>query len=168
MAPAVAPWYESLRLMNLMRPGLADPLEVCPGQLDRGLHGLGAATGEERAGEVAGGEFGHLFRQPDGRLGGGAHGHVGQLEHLLVCGVGDFLPAVPHVLQPQAGHGVDGGVAVGICDPHSIARHVNGGLALLCHVAWLPQVDPQVLKSGILEFLKCGGAGHAASRCWLV
>ena len=147
---------------------LAHPLEVGPGQLDGRLDGLRPAAGEEGARQVAGGKLRHLLGQADGRLGGGAHGHIGELEHLLIGGVGDFLAPVAHVLEPQARHGVNGGVALGVGDPHPLARHVDSRLAPFGHVAGFPQVDPQVLKGGILEFLKSGGAGHAASRRRLV
>ena len=92
--------------------GLADPLEIGAGQLDGCLDGLRAAAGKEGTGQVAGRDLGNLFGEPDGGLGGGAHGHVGQLEHLLISGVGDFLPAIAHVLQPEAGHCVDGRVSL--------------------------------------------------------
>ena len=143
---------------------LAHPLEIGPAQLDGRLNRLGAAAGEERARQIAGGDLGDLFRQADGRLGGGAHGHVRQLEHLLVGSVGHLLAPVADVLEPQAGHGVDVGVAPNVGDPDSFARLENGGLALFGHIAGFPEIDPQMLKGGVLEFLQIGGAGHAASR----
>ena len=144
--------------------GFAHPLEIGAAQLDGRLHRLGAAAGEERSRQVAGGDLGNLLRQANGRLGGGAQGHVRQLEHLLVGGVGDLLAAVSDVFEPQARHCVNVGIALYIGDPDSLARLEDGGLTLFGHVAGFPQVDPQVLKGGILEFLKIGGAGHAASR----
>ena len=62
-----------------------------------------------------------------GGLGGGAQGHVGQLEHLLVGGVGDLLAAIADILEPQPGHGVDGGVAQSIGNPDTLAGYVDGG-----------------------------------------
>ena len=85
---------------ELVAARLAHTLEVSPRQLHRGLVRLGAAAGEETAGQVSGGYAGDLLRQPHSRLAGGAHGHVGQLEHLLVRSIGDLRPPVSHVLQP--------------------------------------------------------------------
>ena len=81
---------------------------------------------------------------------GGAHGHVGQLEHLLVGGVGNLGTAIAHVLEPEARHGVDVGVAQGIGHPAALAPGENLWLALLGHVAGLAQVNPQVLQGRLL------------------
>ena len=88
---------------------------VLTGHLDGRLHGLAAALGEEDMVEVAGHVLGHLGGQLDGRLVGDLKDVVDrQLLGLFGDGVEDLLPAVPHVDRPEAGKGVDVGLAVDV------------------------------------------------------
>ena len=140
----------------------ANALEIGPGQFQGGFHRFGAAAGEKGAGQIAGGQGGDLFRQADGGLGGRPHRHIGDFEHLLIGGVGDFGLAVADIFQPQAGHSVNVGLAQGIGNLAALAFDENLRLSLFRHIAGFPQIDPQVFQGGALQLLNAafGMGGH--------
>ncbi|MNP00738.1 hypothetical protein D3C76_925330 [compost metagenome] len=89
-----------------------------------GVHGGGAAGGEEHVVEVARRQFGELLAELDGADVGHVAERVGvgQLAHLLGDGVGHFRAAQADVGAPHAAHRVEVAPAVGIVDIGAFTR----------------------------------------------
>ena len=102
---------------------LAAAVLVVLDQPVRGVHGGGAAGGQEHVVEVAGGQAGEFFAQLDGDVVGhvGKRIGIGQLPHLIGDGLGHFLATQADVGAPHAAHGIEKAVALGVVDIGAVA-----------------------------------------------
>src|SRR6185437_13847894 len=146
---------------------VARDLVVLARQLDGGLHGLGAAAGEEDAVQVAGSEIGDARRELDrARVRVGPVGVEAQLLGLLCPGLDDVGTAVADVDAEQRRETVEIALSVLVVDVTALTADDDRNLVVL--VGRHPrEMHPQVTPG---EFLKraalgagCLGACHTIS-----
>jgi hypothetical protein len=119
---------------DLVAPGFAGETEVLPGELPRGLDGLGAAGREEHPVQIAGGELGQAGRQLDrGGVGVGPDREVAELLRLRARGLGELGTTMADLAHEQSGQAVEVSVALVIPDVAAVAplddpRLVDAGL----------------------------------------
>jgi hypothetical protein len=116
---------------HLVLVGLADPLEVRPGQLPRRLDSLRAARREEDPVEVARRERGDPLGKLDrGRVRVRPQREERQLGRLLGGGLGKLGPAVAGVHHEEAGEAVEVAAALGVPHVGTFAADDRGHLAI--------------------------------------
>jgi hypothetical protein len=141
---------------------LARQVPVVTHQAHDGVVGVRAGTAEEHVVQPLGGQLHQLVGQLDGRRRGGVEEGVvvRQLQHLPLGRVGQFPAPVAHIDAPQAGHGIEDLVALGILEPDAVrlgddaaaalfgqALGVGEGVQVVAEVAGPP------LGGGIVESL---------------
>ena len=143
---------------HLRARGLADQLEVLPGQLDRGVDRLAARRCEEHPVEVARSERGEARRQFDGRfVGERPDREVAERLGLTRRGLAELGAAVADLHREQSRQPVE--ISLAVLVPHVAAlatrddRHLGVG-----ECAEAGEVHPQVTSG---EF---GQVGHARPR----
>jgi hypothetical protein len=141
---------------------LARQVPVVAHQAHDGVVGVGAGAAEEHVIEPLGGQLHQLVGQLDGRRRGGVEEGVvvGQFQHLPVGRIGQLPAPVAHVDAPQAGHGVEDLVALGILEPDAVGLGDDPAAAFLAQalgvgegVQVVAEVAGPPLGRGIVESL---------------
>ncbi len=130
-------------------------LPVIAGQADDGVDGFRAGVVEEDVLQITAQQLGDLGRQHDrGGRGGLEEGVVvGQLQHLVIGGGGQFLAAIADLDAPQARHAVKNDVPIAIVDETALRA---GDDAAAAQVALQPVVGLGRQVVGHIEATKFG------------
>ena len=121
---------------------------VLAGHLQGDFHRLGAASAEEGAGQVAGGQVGQLLGEQDSwNAAVGAGVGVRQGGHLFGHCLGDLWTAMPYVLQEQPGHGVNVPVPLDVVNVAPVAPDHDIVAAGSHQVGHLVVLGPEMVQT---------------------
>ena len=138
---------DDLRLL-----GVAAQLVVRPRQLPGGLHGLGAARGEEHAVQVPRGERGDPVGQLDrARMGIAPVREEAELLGLRGGGLAELRAAVARVHAEQRRQPVEVALAVLVEDVATLAAHDDRDLVLLVVRTHAREMHPEVATGLLLQ-----------------
>ena len=147
---------------HLVARWLADRPEVLARELPSRLDGLAPTGCEEDAIEITRGVIRQAIGELDAlRVGVGPEGEVRELFCLSACSLGEFLPAVAHLDDEQAGEAIEVFVALRVVDVGAFAPLDDRDLVVLVVGTHAAEVQPEVVPCVLVEL----AVGAAFVRC---